>query len=44
VLNMENSFKLQKTMEPSKIRVPELNTLLERDPYLKPYEVDICHR
>ncbi|XP_061928017.1 1,4-alpha-glucan-branching enzyme isoform X2 [Apis cerana] len=32
------------TMDPSEIQVPEINTLLERDPYLKPYENEIRKR
>ncbi|XP_026302274.1 1,4-alpha-glucan-branching enzyme isoform X1 [Apis mellifera] len=32
------------TMNPSEVQVPEINTLLERDPYLKPYENEIRKR
>ncbi|XP_006612792.1 1,4-alpha-glucan-branching enzyme isoform X2 [Apis dorsata] len=32
------------TMDPSEVQVPEINTLLERDPYLKPYENEIRKR
>lgn len=31
-------------MHPSEVQVPEINTLLERDPYLKPYENEIRKR
>ncbi|XP_018398849.1 PREDICTED: 1,4-alpha-glucan-branching enzyme [Cyphomyrmex costatus] len=32
------------SMDPSQVEVPEINTLLERDPYLKQYESDIRRR
>lgn len=32
------------SMDPSQVEVPEINVLLERDPYLKPYETDIRKR
>lgn len=32
------------SMDPSQVEVPEINVLLERDPYLKPYENDIRRR
>lgn len=32
------------SMDPSEIEVPELETLLARDPYLKHYENDIRRR
>lgn len=32
------------SMDPSEVEVPEIKTLLERDPYLKPYENDIRRR
>lgn len=31
-------------MDPSQVEVPEINKLLERDPYLKLYENDIRRR
>ena len=31
-------------MDPSEVDVPEINVLLERDPYLKPYEHEIRKR
>ena len=31
-------------MDPSEVEVPEIKNLLERDPYLKPYENDIRRR
>jgi len=40
---MEKHPKL-KPINPSEVCIPELNALLERDPYLKPYEVNIRHR
>lgn len=32
------------SMDPSQVEVPEIEALLERDPYLKPYENDIRRR
>lgn len=32
------------SMDPSQVEVPEINVLLERDPYLKPYENEIRKR
>ncbi|XP_060819503.1 1,4-alpha-glucan-branching enzyme [Bombus pascuorum] len=32
------------SMDPSEVEVPEINALLERDPYLKPYENEIRKR
>lgn len=32
------------SLDPSKVEVPEIDKLLSRDPYLKPYEIDIRRR
>lgn len=31
-------------MDPAEIEVPRINDLLDRDPYLKPYEMEIRKR
>lgn len=32
------------SMDPTQVEVPKINDLLDRDPYLKPYETDIRRR
>lgn len=32
------------SMDPTQVEVPKINDLLDRDPYLKPYEIDIRRR